>query len=145
MDRDNNLSELISKISMTEYKIDTIIKDLERSGEQQIRIEKSQNDKLINEIALLRDEIKRLSREFDNKISNSQSSLMREIDFINNQMEDLENEIKELKTKDSYIENSLTATEKEKFNKAYSIILAVVMSVITSIITAVVQYFIQSK
>ena len=144
-ERDKMVNDLINKLSMTEYKIDTIIKDLERNNENQIRIEKSHNDKLIAEISLLRDELKRLSREFDTKIQNSHSSLLREIDFVNSKIEDLENEISELKTKDSYIENSLTTTEKEKYNKAYGIILAVGMSLITSIITAVVQYFIQSK
>lgn len=143
--RDKELNELITKISMTEYKIDTIIKDLKRNDENQLRIEKSQNDKLIAEISLLRDELKRLSREFDSKISNSNASLMREIDFVNDKMEDLENEIAELKTKDSYIENSLTASEKDKYNKAYGIIVAVALSIVSSIIGAVIQYFVSSK
>jgi len=143
--RDKEMHELITKISMTEYKIDTIIKDLKRNDENQLRIEKSQNDKLIAEISLLRDELKRLSREFDSKMSNSNASLMREIDFVNDKMEDLENEISELKTKDSYIENSLTASEKEKYNKAYGIIVAVALSIVSSIIGAVIQYFVSSK
>ena len=130
---------------MTEYKIDTIIRDLKRNDENQLRIEKSQNDKLIAEISLLRDELKRLSREFDSKLSNSNSSLMREIDFVNDKMEDLENEIAELKTKDSYIENSLSVSEKEKYNKAYGIIVAIALSIASSIIGAVIQYFISSK
>lgn len=144
-ERDKEIHELIAKISITEHKIDTIIRDLKRNDENQIRIEKSQNDKLISEISLLRDELKRLSREFDSKISNSNASLMREIDFANDKMEDLENEIEELKTKDSYIENSLTASEKEKYNKAYGIIVAIALSITSSIIGAVIQYFISSK
>ena len=143
--RDKEIHELIAKISITEHKIDTIIRDLKRNDENQLRIEKSQNDKLISEISLLRDELKRLSREFDSKMSNSNSSLMREIDFVNDKMEDLENEIEELKTKDSYIENSLTASEKEKYNKAYGIIVAIALSIASSIIGAVIQYFISSK
>ena len=143
--RDKEINELITKISMTEYKIDTIIRDLKRNDENQLRIEKSQNDKLISEISLLRDELKRLSREFDSKMSNSNASLMREIDFVNDKMEDLENEIEELKTKDSYIENSLTASEKEKYNKAYGIIVAIALSIASSIIGAVIQYLISSK
>ena len=143
--RDKEINELITKISMTEYKIDTIIRDLKRNDENQFRIEKSQNDKLIAEISLLRDELKRLSREFDSKLSNSNSSLMREIDFVNDKMEDLENEIAELKTKDSYIENSLSVSEKEKYNKAYGIIVAIALSIASSIIGAVIQYFISSK
>lgn len=143
--RDKEINELITKISMTEYKIDTIIKDLKRNDDNQLRIEKSHNDKLVAEISLLRDELKRLSREFDSKISNSNASLMREIDFVNEKMEDLENEISELKTKDSYIENSLTASEKDKYNKAYGIIVTVALSIISSIIGAVIQYFVSSK
>ena len=144
-ERDKEIHELIAKISITEHKIDTIIRDLKRNDENQLRIEKSQNDKLISEISLLRDELKRLSREFDSKMSNSNASLMREIDFVNDKMEDLENEIEELKTKDSYIENSLTASEKEKYNKAYGIIVAIALSIASSIIGAVIQYFISSK
>lgn len=138
---ERRINDIIQKLSITEYKVESLIKDLDRKSDTIEKLRLENDARITDEILDIKEDLTRITSDFERYISNTDKKLTREITYLKEKIGDLQKDVDDLRGKDSLFENTLSTNEKDKFNKLYQVVIGVTMLIIGSLISLVFQYF----
>lgn len=137
---EEKLNEIIQKLSITEFKVENLIQELNKKSDIIDKLKIESDIKIADEIADIKDDLEKITKDFETALLHTDKSLVREITYLKEKISELKKDVDELKGKDSLIENTLSANEKDKFNKLYQVVIGIVMLIIGAIVSMVFQY-----
>lgn len=138
---ERRINDIIQKLSITEYKVESLIKDLDRKSDTIEKLRLENDARITDEILDIKEDLTKITSDFERYISNTDKKLTREITYLKEKIGDLQKDVDDLRGKDSLFENTLSTNEKDKFNKLYQVVIGVTMLIIGSLISLVFQYF----
>lgn len=138
---ESRINDIIQKLSITEYKVESLIKDLDRKSDTIEKLRLENDARITDEILDIKEDLTKITSDFERYISNTDKKLTREITYLKEKIGDLQKDVDDLRGKDSLFENTLSTNEKDKFNKLYQVVIGVTMLIIGSLISLVFQYF----
>ncbi len=138
---ERRINDIIQKLSITEYKVENLIKDLDKKSDVIDRLRQENDARITEEILEIKEDLTKITSDFERYVSNTDKKLSREITYLKEKIGDLQKDVDDLRGKDSLFENTLSTNEKDKFNKLYQVVIGVTMLIIGSLISLVFQYF----
>ncbi len=138
---ERRINDIIQKLSITEYKVENLIKDLDKKSDVIDRLRQENDARITEEILEIKEDLTKITSDFERYVSNTDKKLSREITYLKEKIGDLKKDVDDLRGKDSLFENTLSTNEKDKFNKLYQVVIGVTMLIIGSLISLVFQYF----